>query len=129
MSEVAIRKGKNADIKAFAQKVVTVQNEEISHMETLVAKSDPSVSSRSRAFQDALNNSMVAMMHDSTPIYNDIDKDFAAQMIPHHQSAVDMAKAYLKFGQMPELQKLCRGIITSQSQEIDWLKKWLAANR
>ncbi len=39
------------------------------------------------------------------PIYNEIDKDFAAQAIPHHQSTVDIAKVYLRYGTDSKSQK------------------------
>lgn len=53
--------------------------------------------------------------------------DFAVMMIPHHQSAIDMAKAYLESGENdPELTKLSNEIVAAQESEIAFLKKWLA---
>lgn len=41
--------------------------------------------------------------------------DFAAMMIPHHQSAIDMAKAYLASDEKdPELVKLANEIVAAQ---------------
>ena len=128
MSKVEVGKGSNVEMKAFAQKVIDDQNKEIGFMQGFISKAPETSSSNSAGFQKALNGSMTAMMNDNTTIYNDIDKDFAAQMIPHHQSAVDMAEAYLKFGHDPGLRSLCRNIINSQAKEIDWLKEWLAKN-
>ncbi|SMH50640.1 DUF305 domain-containing protein [Mesorhizobium australicum] len=55
--------------------------------------------------------------------------DFALMMIPHHQSAIDMAKAYLESGENdPELTKLSRDIIAAQEKEIAFLKGWLEKN-
>lgn len=55
--------------------------------------------------------------------------DFALMMIPHHQSAIDMAKAYLGSGETdPELTKLSNDIIAAQETEIAFLKDWLARN-
>ncbi len=55
--------------------------------------------------------------------------DFALMMIPHHQSAIDMAKAYLESGENdPELTKLSNEIIAAQETEIAFLKSWLARN-
>ena len=52
--------------------------------------------------------------------------DFAMMMIPHHQSAIDMAKAYLASGDNdPELTKLSNDIIAAQESEIAFLKGWL----
>jgi uncharacterized protein (DUF305 family) len=53
--------------------------------------------------------------------------DFAAMMIPHHQAAIDMAKAYLASGEKDaELVKLSQDIIAAQEREIGFLRKWLA---
>ena len=50
-------------------------------------------------------------------------------MIPHHQSAIDMAKAYLASGEAdPELTKLSNDIIAAQEKEIVFLKDWLKRN-
>ena len=129
MSKVEIEKGNNAELKAFAQKVIDDQNKEIAFMHQYISQSPKTTSSNSDEFKKALNHSMMAMMNDSTTVYNNIDKDFAAQMIPHHQSAVDMAKAYLSYGQEAGLRKLCQNIINSQTKEINWLKDWLAKNK
>jgi uncharacterized protein (DUF305 family) len=48
----------------------------------------------------------------------DIDADFTAMMIPHHQGAIDMAVAYLRYGQNPQLRRLAQEIIIEQQQEI-----------
>jgi uncharacterized protein (DUF305 family) len=55
--------------------------------------------------------------------------DFALMMIPHHQSAIDMAKAYLASGENdPELTTLSNEIIAAQEKEIAFLKGWLSKN-
>lgn len=48
----------------------------------------------------------------------DADRDFARMMIPHHQGAVDMALAELRFGKDERLRRLAQGIIVEQRQEI-----------
>ncbi len=129
MAQVELAKGSNAELKGFAEKLVADQNKEIAFMQDFIANNAKTNSANSAAFQKALNNSMMAMMSGNTTIYNNIDKDFAAQMIPHHQSAVDMAKAYLQYGKEKSLTTLCQNIIASQSKEIDWLQAWLTKNK
>jgi uncharacterized protein (DUF305 family) len=129
MSQIEVNEGKNTELKAFAQNVIDDQNKEISFMQGYTSKTSASTSPDAAQFKEALDQSMMAMMNDSTPIHNDIDKDFAAQMIPHHQSAVDMAKAYLQYGKDTGLRNLCKNIIDSQEKEIDMLKVWLAKNK
>jgi uncharacterized protein (DUF305 family) len=48
----------------------------------------------------------------------DVDADFAAMMIPHHQGAVDMALAELHFGKNEQLRRIAQEIIVDQQQEI-----------
>jgi uncharacterized protein (DUF305 family) len=55
----------------------------------------------------------------------DPDRDFAAMMIPHHQGAIDMAKAELQFGRDPVLRRLAQAIIVEQQQEIELMRREL----
>ena len=48
----------------------------------------------------------------------DVDSDFAAMMIPHHQGAIDMAVAYLRYGNNEQLRRIAQEIIIEQWQEI-----------
>ncbi|OZI66366.1 DUF305 domain-containing protein [Bordetella genomosp. 11] len=48
----------------------------------------------------------------------DIDQDFTAMMIPHHQGAIDMAQAELRYGKNEQLRRIAQEIIVEQQQEI-----------
>jgi hypothetical protein len=48
----------------------------------------------------------------------DVDVDFAATMIPHHQGAIDMALAQLRYGKNDQLRRIAQEIIVEQQQEI-----------
>lgn len=63
--------------------------------------------------------SMRKMMADMMikPI-GDVDHDFVAMMVPHHQGAVDMAKAELNYGHNVQLRRLAQQIVATQQQEI-----------
>ncbi len=52
------------------------------------------------------------------PMTGDPDHDFASMMIPHHQGAIDMAKAELLYGKNPVLRRLAQEIIITQTSEI-----------
>ena len=55
----------------------------------------------------------------------DIDVAFVCGMIPHHQGAIDMAKAELAHGDDPWARQLAEKIIAAQEQEIAEMKDWL----
>jgi uncharacterized protein (DUF305 family) len=55
----------------------------------------------------------------------DLDVAFVCGMIPHHQGAVDMAKAELTYGDDPWVKQLAQKIIDTQTREIAEMKAWL----
>ncbi len=48
----------------------------------------------------------------------DVDRDFVAMMAPHHQGAIEMALALLRYGSNEKLKRLAQEIIVTQQQEI-----------
>jgi uncharacterized protein (DUF305 family) len=46
-------------------------------------------------------------------------------MIPHHQAAIDMAKAQLLYGKNPQMRRLAQEIISDQQSEIELMQLWL----
>jgi uncharacterized protein (DUF305 family) len=85
------------------------------------------MSAASTAYMDAMkqmDDDMAGMKMTGKP-----GADFAIMMIPHHQAAIDMAKAYLDSGEAdPQLTKLSNEIIAAQESEIALLKAWLKKN-
>jgi hypothetical protein len=65
--------------------------------------------------QAAMNKMMADMAVKPT---GDVDRDFVAMMVPHHQGAVEMARAELKYGHNELLRRLARLIVKNQQQEI-----------
>ena len=61
----------------------------------------------------AMNRMMADMKIKPT---GDVDRDFVAMMVPHHQGAVDMAKAELEYGHNEQLRRLAREIVAMQQQ-------------
>ncbi len=58
------------------------------------------------------------------PSGND-DVDFTRLMLPHHQAAIDMARAELLCGKDPQMRRLAQEIITDQQSEIELMQLWL----
>jgi len=48
----------------------------------------------------------------------DVKVDFVAMMVAHHQGAIDMAQAQLRYGHNEQLRRMAQEIIVTQQQEI-----------
>ena len=68
------------------------------------------------AENDAAMSRMMAAMEIKPS--GDVDRDFAAMMIPHHQGAIEMAQAELRYGRNEQLRRIAQEIIVEQQQEI-----------
>jgi uncharacterized protein (DUF305 family) len=79
-------------------------------------------------FMHAMKESMDRMDNGmkSASMNGDVDHDFAAMMIPHHQGAIDMAKAELLYGKNPVMRRLAEEIVVDQQSEIQAMQLWLS---
>ena len=99
---------------------------QVPHQHELPDQVDRSSGVSAASFDEMMHEAMTRMdsgmsIHHS----GDPDRDFAAMMIPHHQGAIDMAKAELQFGRDPVLRRLAQGIIVEQQQEIELMRRQL----
>jgi len=78
-------------------------------------------------FMQAMNGSMKVMDRDmaAARMNGNADHDFASMMIPHHQGAIDMAKAELSYGKDPVMRRLAQEILVDQQSEIEAMHLWL----
>lgn len=58
---------------------------------------------------------------------DEFDKAFLAEMIVHHEGAVDMARAALVNAKHPEIKQMANAIISAQTTEIAQMQEWQAA--
>jgi len=84
-----------------------------------VAQEAPPQANREQAFLAENDVAMTKMMDGMAPKPSgNIDQDFVAMMTPHHQGAIDMAVAYLRYGQNEQLRRIAQEIVVAQQQEI-----------
>lgn len=71
-----------------------------------------------------LSDEAMGMEHGTAEIESadDVDRAFAAAMIPHHEGAIQMAKLARERGQHEEIRTLAEAIISAQQREIEILE-------
>lgn len=96
---------------------VLVSAHEASHPEMdMTMGSDGSTEASFFAESDAAMKKMMDEM--TVKPTGDVDADFVAMMVPHHQGAIDMAIAVLRYGRNAQIKRLAQEIIVTQQQEI-----------
>jgi uncharacterized protein (DUF305 family) len=140
MAQAELQYGHNRQLTRMAEEIVVEQLQEIAAMRLAIGEpasptwvtngadyDDTPAAARSHkanpgADAPFLNLSNVAidkMMTDmAVNPSGDIDHDFVAMMVPHHQGAIDMAQAELQYGQNPRLKTVAQEIVVDQMQEI-----------
>ncbi|HKQ94726.1 MAG TPA: DUF305 domain-containing protein [Aestuariivirgaceae bacterium] len=87
-------------------------------------KQGASPSPADHAYLEAMTKMSQAMA--AMEMTGDPTRDFALMMIPHHQSAIDMANALLGSPDVdPEIKALAEAVVGSQAKEIEQLRSWL----
>jgi uncharacterized protein (DUF305 family) len=132
MANFVLKNGKDAKVKKAAQSIVQTQSLEVKLM-TVWLKSWYSTKPEAAQMklmvtdmQPMVDASQGKMAGHDMPM-GDPDTNFLENMIPHHQSAVDMAKLAVNKAFRPELKKFAQGVIDVQSKEITQYKTWLKA--
>ena len=112
------------DLVAVAQDIVHTQQVEIDDMRSWrqdwfgSAEIDPQ-----GAAALGLSDEAMGMAHGAAEIEGagDVDRAFAAAMIPHHEGAIEMARLALERAEHEELRTLANDIIRAQEAEIEIL--------
>jgi Domain of unknown function (DUF305) len=86
----------------------------------LLASNDPASAANADSqfiaeLGSAMNKMMIAM--DIRPS-GDVDSDFVASMVPHHEGAIEMAQSELRYGKNEQLRRIAQEIIITQQEEI-----------
>jgi uncharacterized protein (DUF305 family) len=81
------------------------------------------MSDATKAYMEAMKKMDGPMMQGVQA--GDPDVAFVQAMIPHHQGAIDMARAVLQFGKDDEVKVWANEIITAQESEIAKMQEWL----
>ncbi len=124
MAKVAQNKAEHPELKRLADAIVADQDREIGQM-----KAWRKAWYGSDAIPTGLGGHQMAGMDvdlKQLEKAQPFDRAFIDAMIPHHQSAIDMAKEARTKATHPEIKQLADEIIAAQQREIDQMRAWRA---
>ena len=125
MARLEESRGNDAWVKTMASKMIGDQEQEIAAFTNFLS-SGKKDGGGDAYFKQAMGimDGMGMQMNHSAPI----DVQFVQMMIPHHQTGIDMSKAYLPIAKDESLKKVANNIIGSQQKEIGMMNEWLSKN-
>lgn len=93
----------------------------------MMMKPGAEMSEADKGYMAAMQKMQDEMM--KTEMTGNPSGDFVRMMIPHHQSAIDMAEALLAQENVdPEMKAMAQKMRDDQTKEIADMKKWLEAH-
>ncbi|MDF7815552.1 MULTISPECIES: DUF305 domain-containing protein [Hymenobacter] len=133
MADIELRDGKDATMRAMAEKIKADQQKEIAELEAVATRLDNAPTNYkpqdpADPFTSKMKASMESMMKNMPKTVADPDMNFNMLMMVHHQSATDMAQAELAHGKDTKLKEMAQKMITEQQKEIQQFKDWHAQN-
>jgi len=133
MAELALEKSKRPEILSLAKGIIEAQQREIVSMKgwyedwfgvqvPVTSQSMGMMGGGSMVHMDSMSGDLATLGN-----AKDFDLEFIAQMIPHHEMAVMMARMLASTTDRAEMKELADQIITSQSKEIEMMRSWQKA--
>jgi uncharacterized protein (DUF305 family) len=96
-------------------------------MSSMEHKDNMDMKNMSNEMPQSMTTMMASM--NAMKMTGDFDLDFANMMIPHHQSAIDMAQEYVPKAKDDKIKTMAQNIIDAQKKEIEELKTMVANHK
>jgi uncharacterized protein (DUF305 family) len=127
MSELEVANGGDVQIIEMAKNIISAQKAEIAQMKNFVANYKMAAAKMDNSdSQNILADEMKSMMDKmhNMKMTGNMDDDFVMLMIPHHASAVKMAKYEITYGKEIALKNIAQKIVVDQNKEIATFVAW-----
>lgn len=124
MAEVALENAEHEEIRILAQDIISGQQAEIEQFGRI--REGLEGSPREGMSEEEMNQMMGMMDAQDLAGQRPFDRAFIDAMIPHHESAIEMANVALQESENPEIREIAQGIVAAQESEIAQLEQWRA---
>jgi uncharacterized protein (DUF305 family) len=124
MANVALETAEHEEIKELSRNIVSTQHAEIEELKAIKKQefgtSEVPMEMSSKQMRD------MGMMMDPQALAeeNPFDRAFIDAMIPHHRSAIEMAKVAKKRSENARIKELAGNIVSAQKGEIEQMRHW-----
>jgi uncharacterized protein (DUF305 family) len=123
MARVALKNAEHEEIKELSRNIISSQQAEIEELKA-IKKEEFGTSNVPMEMSQEQMRSMGMMDPQQLANKEPFDKAFIDAMIPHHQSAIEMAQVAYEKSRIPEIKELAKNIVSAQQREIEHMKEW-----
>ena len=124
MAQVALKNAAHEEIKKLSRNIASTQQAEIEELKSI--KVEEFGTSEVPMEMNSKQMRGMGMMMDPQALAdeNPFDEAFIDAMIPHHRSAIEMAKVANQESENPRIKELAGSIVTAQQGEIEQMRSW-----
>ncbi len=123
MAKAARQNGEHEEVRQLAENMISAQQDEIEELSSIKGKAFGS-SEVATTPNPAERTTFAMLSPDELADQQSFDRAFIDSNIPHHASAIEMASVALMQGDNPEIKRLARQIVDTQSQEVGQMIAW-----
>ena len=124
MARVALKNAEHEEIQELSRNIISSQQAEIQELKT-IKKEEFGTSQVPMEMSPQQMRGMGMMMNPQRLAKQEpFDEAFIDAMIPHHQSAIEMAKLANESSENPRIRELAGSIMSAQKREIEQMKRW-----
>lgn len=124
MAEVALGNAEHREVKELAEDILSAQEAEIERLKAIKRKEYGTSEVPAEMSAEEMEAMGMTMDPEELAEQDPFDEAFIDNMIPHHESAIDMANAALKDSENPEIRQIARAIVDAQEREIELMRGW-----
>ena len=124
MAEVALKNAEHEEIIQLSRNIISSQQAEIEELKSIKQEEFGTSNVPMEMSQEQMRDMGMMMDPQSLADQKPFDEAFIEAMIPHHQSAIDMAKVANQESENPRIKELAGNIISAQKREIEQMKHW-----
>jgi uncharacterized protein (DUF305 family) len=124
MARVALENAEHDEIVQLSENIISTQQAEIKELKSI--KQEEFGTSEVLMEMSPQQMRGMGVMMDPQELANrePFDKAFIDAMVPHHQSAIEMAQLAREKSKNPQIKELAKNIISAQQTEIEQMKQW-----
>jgi uncharacterized protein (DUF305 family) len=124
MARVALGNAQHEEVQEFSRNIISSQQGEIQELKA-IKKEEFGTSHVPMEMSPQQMRGMGMMMNPQRLAKQEpFDEAFIDTMIPHHQSAIEMAKVANEKSEIPEIEELAQNIVSAQKREIQQMRRW-----